>query len=64
MRSSHLGVDEILRLLARELVASETEAAAVSLASRRKNFEDPVLDALWETRDRLLPLFESLPEEA
>ena len=65
MHPSRLGVpDEILRLLARELVTSETEAAAVSLACRCKKFEDPVLDALWETRDRLLPLFEPLPEDA
>jgi hypothetical protein len=56
-----LSVDEILRLLACELVGSEAKATAVALACCCKNFEDPALDALWETQDRLLPLLKSLP---
>ena len=56
-----LDVDEVLRLLARELVASGANATAVSLARCRKSFEDPVLDALWRAQERLLPLLKSFP---
>ena len=56
-----LDVDEIARLIARELVTSETKATAVALACCRRSFEDPILDALWETQEKLLPLLKSLP---
>ena len=56
-----LNVDEILRPIAHELVASGGRAAAVALACCRKGFEDPVLDVLWETQDRLLPLLKTFP---
>ena len=56
-----LNVDEIVRLIAGELVESKTKAAAVALASCCKGFEGPVLDVLWETQDGLLPLLKSLP---
>ena len=56
-----LNVDEIIRLIAGELVASEAKATAVSFACYCKTFEDPVLDTLWESQDRLLPLLKSLP---
>ena len=56
-----LSVDEILRLLAYKLVESEAKATAVSLACCCKSFEDPALDALWETQDELLPLLRSFP---
>jgi hypothetical protein len=58
-----LNVDEILRLLACELVASKANATAVSLACCCRSFEDPALDALWETQDQLLHLLKSLPED-
>ena len=60
-----LNVDEILRLIAYELVRSggNATATAVALACCRKSFEDPVLDALWETQNRLLPLLNSFPED-
>jgi hypothetical protein len=58
-----LNVDEILRLFARELVASGAKATAVSLACCCKDFEDPVLDVLWETQDRLTPLLKCFPQE-
>ena len=58
-----LNVDEILRLLACELVAAEAKATAVSLACCCKNFEDPVLDVLWESQDRLTPLLKCFPQE-
>ena len=48
-------VDEVLRFLACEPVASEFKATTIALASR-KNFEDPVSDALWEAQGRLLRL--------
>ena len=58
-----LNVDEIVRLIARELVASNAKATAVALARCCKNFEDPILDTLWESQTRLLPLLKSLPED-
>jgi len=56
-----LNVDEILRLIAYELVASGRWVTAVALACCCKSFEDPVLDTLWETQYRLTPLLKSLP---
>ena len=56
-----LRVDEILRIVALELVALGAKATAVALACCCKSFEDPALDALWETQHRLLPLLKSLP---
>ena len=56
-----LYVDEIIRLIACELVGSRANATTVALACCRKNFEDPALDSLWETQEELLPLFKSLP---
>ena len=56
-----LNVDEIVRLIASELVASGEKATAVALACCRKSFEDPVLDALWVKQNKLLPLLKSLP---
>jgi len=58
-----LNVDEIVRLIASELVASGAKATAAILACCCKSFEDPVLDALWETQDRLRPLLKSFPED-
>jgi len=57
-----LSVDEIIRLLACELVASEAKATAVALACCCKSLEDPVLDALWRMQTRLYPLLETFPE--
>ena len=56
-----LNVDEIVRLIACELVASKAGATAAALAGCRKSFEDPVLDTLWETQNSLSPLLKSLP---
>ena len=56
-----LYVDEIVRSVACELVTSRGRAAAVALACCCKGFEDPVLDVLWQTQERLRPLLESLP---
>jgi len=56
-----LNVDEIVRVIAYELVASGAKATAVALARCSKSFEDPVLDTLWETQGQLLPLLRSLP---
>lgn len=55
-------VDEIVRLLACELVASGGGVAAVALARCCRALEDPVLDALWESQDRLRILLETFPE--
>ena len=56
-----LYVDEIVRLIAREIVASGRKAVAVALACCCKSLEDPVLDELWETQKELNPLLKSLP---
>ena len=58
-----LNVDEIVRLIARELVGSGGNGTAVALACCHQSFEDPVLDVLWETQDRLLPLLKSFPRD-
>ena len=58
-----LRVDEIVRLVATELVESDGGGTSVALACCCKSFEDPVLDALWECQFDLLPLLETLPED-
>ena len=58
-----LNVDEIVRLIARELVASGRNGTASGLACCRKSFEDPVLDALWATQNGLIPLLMSFPRD-
>jgi len=56
-----LNVDEIVRLIAHELVVSGGEATAVGLACCCKSFEDSVLDTLWAEQEMFLPLLRSLP---
>lgn len=58
-----LSVDEIVRLLAYDLVTSGGKATAVALACCCKIFEDPVLDALWGTQERLYVLLLTFPED-
>ena len=58
-----LNVDEILRRFARELVLSEAKASVVSLACCCKDFEDPVLGALWKSQNQLFPLLEAFPPD-
>ena len=56
-----LTVDEIVRFIAWGLVDSRSKATSVALACCSKSFEDPLLDTLWETQNRLRPLLRSLP---
>ena len=58
-----LHVNEILGLIACEVVASKGGASAVALACCCKGFEDLVLDALWETQHGLIPLLKTFPED-
>ena len=58
-----LNVHEIPSPFARELAESEAKATAVALACCCKSFEEPVLDALWETQERLTPLLRCIPQE-
>jgi len=58
-----LHVDEIVRLIACELVASKAKATTVALACCHRGFENPVLDALWEIQEHLLLLLKSLPAD-
>jgi len=57
-----INVDEIVRLLVCELVASGGEATAVALACCCKSLEDPVLDVLWGTQKLLYPLLDTFAE--
>ena len=56
-----LNVDEIVRLIACELVESEGKETAACLACCCKSFEDPVLDALWARQFDLFKLFGCFP---
>lgn len=58
-----LNVDEIVRLIAHELVAAGRGAAAVALARCCKIFEDPTLDVLWRRQSQFIPLLKTLPED-
>ena len=58
-----LCVNEILTLIARELIAARGGKTAVALACCCKGFEDLVLDVLWESQVRLIPLLQTLPED-
>ena len=58
-----LNVDEIMRVITHELVASSRDGAAVSLVCRRKSLEDPAPDALWAKQGSLYPLLESPPSD-
>ena len=58
-----LRVDEIVRHVASELVASKWEETVATFARCCKSFEDPALDALWETQHKLNPLLETFPED-
>ena len=55
-------MDEIVRLIACQLVESQGQATAVALACCRRGFEDPVLDTLWETQYSMNPLLKTFPE--
>ena len=58
-----LRVDEIIRLVAYELVDSGAEGTAASLARCCKSFGEPVSDELWGAQERLTPLLKCLPED-
>jgi len=58
-----LHVDEIVRLIACELVSSRGLATAVAFACCCRSFEDPALDGLWEIQNRLNLLLKTLPED-
>lgn len=58
-----LHVDEIVRLIARELVASQGQATAVALACCCKSLEDPALDVLWTAQYSLTSLLKTLSED-
>jgi hypothetical protein len=57
-----LRVDEIVRLVASELVASKSKATAAALARCCKIFEDPALDSLWGDVHSLFSVLSILPE--
>ena len=58
-----LCVDEIVRLVAQELVDADEWATAAALACSCKSFENPVLDTLWTIQCDFIPLLKTLPED-
>ena len=58
-----LNVNEIVRLVAYELTTLECKTGAIAMACCCKSFEDPVLDAIWETQRGLVPLLRTFPED-
>ena len=58
-----LNIDEILRLIAYELVTSGREGGALCLACCCKCFQEPVLDTLWATQFDLYMLLMCFPED-
>ena len=56
-------MEDILNLLARELIDSGLKATAVLLACCCKTLEEQVLHVLWETQDRLIPLLKCFPQD-
>ncbi|KAF9786388.1 hypothetical protein BJ322DRAFT_1059312 [Thelephora terrestris] len=56
-----LSVEEIVRLITRELIDATEYEAAAALARCQKSFENPVLDVLWESQCRLIPLLKTFP---
>ena len=57
-----LYLDEIVRLIAHELIAAKREATAVALACCCKPLQDPVLDVLWDAHPHFFKLLKILPE--
>jgi len=53
-------VDELIRLIARQLVPSKRSAVNLACASRW--LEEPVLSTLWEKQQYLEILLETLPK--
>ena len=60
---SCLCIDEVVRLIACELVESGGKSTSVALACCCKSLEDPVLDLLWQTQNELLPLLATFPRD-
>ena len=58
-----LHVDEIVTLVASELVASDSKASAAALARCCRGFEDPVLDPIWEDPGWLTNLLSVFPKD-
>ena len=58
-----LNAHEIVRLIAHELITSKAKATTAALSCCCKSFEDPALDALWNTQEELFPLLGTLPRD-
>ena len=58
-----LHVDEIVKLVASELVASKSKASAAALARCCRGFEDSVLDSIWEDPGWLTNLLRVFPKD-
>ncbi|KAF9786362.1 hypothetical protein BJ322DRAFT_1059266 [Thelephora terrestris] len=56
-----LSVEEVVRLITCELIDATEYETAAALARCKKSFENPVLDVLWESQCRLVPLLETFP---
>lgn len=58
-------LDEIIRLVVGELVNSDSNSAALSLACSCRCLSDPVLDTMWEEgQTDLVKLLKTFPSSA
>ena len=56
-------LDEIVRVIAANLVSDKAGASAVSLASCSKSLEEPSLGEIWRSLSGLAPLVRCFPPE-
>jgi hypothetical protein len=56
-------LDEIVRVIAANLVLDKANASAVSLANCSKSLEEPALSEVWRSLSSLAPLVKSFPPE-
>jgi len=58
-----LKISELTRLIASQLILTNSRKSAVNLACACRSLEEPVLSALWRTQWSLITLLRVLPEE-
>lgn len=57
------GLDEIVRVIAANLVSNGAKASAVSLASCSKSLEEPALSEVWRSLSSIAPLVKCFPPD-
>ena len=56
-------LDEIVRVIAANLVSDGARASAIALASCSKSLEEPALREVWRSLSSLAPLVKCFPPE-